>query len=113
MQAYYRGDAVELPDGTVRARCRPNHIRAVIEGELAVDWHATLAAVACPTLLIRARGPFGPPGAGPILSAESARRAIALIPDARLIEVDGNHVTFVFAPAALRVTEAIRSFLLG
>ncbi len=98
IQAYYRADAEELSDGTVRARCRPGHIRAVIEGELEVDWPTVLARVACPALLIRATEPFGPPGFGPILTAESARHSMALMRDARLVEVGGNHITMLFDP---------------
>ena len=46
IQASYRGDAEELPDGTIRPRCNPAHIRAVIDGELEVDRPATRAACA-------------------------------------------------------------------
>ena len=111
IQAYYRGDAQELPDGRVRARCRPEHIREVIAGELEIDWPATVARVTCPTLLVRATEPFGPPGAGPILTAEGARRTLALLRDGRLVETDGNHVTFLFGRQARAVVEAMRSFM--
>lgn len=111
IQAYYRGDAEELPDGAVRAHCRPEHIQAVIEGEFDVDWPATLTRVACPTLVVRATQPFGPRGSGPILEAESARRAVATLRDARLVEIDGNHLTFLFGTPARRVVDAIESFV--
>lgn len=110
IDAYYRGDAEQLPDGTVRARCRPEHIQAVIQGEFDVDWQTTLAAVSCPTLVVRATQPFGPPGSGPILGAESARRVVATLRDARLVEIDGNHLTFLFGTPAQRVVDAIESF---
>ena len=93
IQASYRGDAEELPDGTIRPRCNPAHIRAVIDGELEVDWPATVSRIACPTLLARATGAFGPPGSGPILAADRARQAVARLRDGRLAEVGGNHVT--------------------
>ncbi len=112
IQAYYRGDAEEAADGSVHARARPEVIRAVIEGELAVDWLETVTRVACPTLLVRATRPFGPPGSGPIVPADSARRTIDLLPQGRLVEVDGNHVTFVFAPLARMTVDAIVSFVL-
>jgi pimeloyl-ACP methyl ester carboxylesterase len=111
IQAYYRADAEQLPDGTVRPRCRPAHIRAVIEGELEVDWADTLARVTCPVLLIRATQPFGPPGFGPILTTDGARRTRALMRDARLVDVDGNHVTMLFDPHARRVTAEVRRFV--
>jgi pimeloyl-ACP methyl ester carboxylesterase len=112
-QAYYRGDAEQLEDGSIRPRCRPEHIRAVIEGETLIDWQATIARIACPTLLVRATEPFGPPGSSPILSAGSAHRALTLLEHGRLVEIAGNHVTFLFGPSARRVTDAIVSFTLG
>ena len=111
LQAYYRGDAEERPDGSVRPRCRPEHIRAVIEGELAVDWPATIERIACPTLLVRATEPFGPPGSGPILTAESAQRALARLRDGRLVEVGGNHITVLFGHNARAVVERIVAFI--
>jgi pimeloyl-ACP methyl ester carboxylesterase len=112
IQASYRADAEQLPDGTVRPRCRPEHIRAVIEGEFEVDWPAVLGRVACPTLLIRASEPFGPPGFGPILTDDSARRTLALLRDARLVEVEANHITLVFDPHAQRVAAEVGRFAL-
>jgi pimeloyl-ACP methyl ester carboxylesterase len=103
IQSYYRADAEELSDGSIRARARPEAIRAVIEGELVVDWEAVVGQVRCPTRLIRASRPFGPRGSGPILTADSARRALARLADARLVEIDANHVTLVFTPGATRV----------
>lgn len=112
IQAYYRADAEELPDGTVRPRCRAEQIRAVIEGELEVDWPDVLARIACPTLLIRATEPFGPPGFGAILTGESARRSAAVLRNARLVEVAGNHITMVFDPHAHRVVAEMTRFLI-
>lgn len=111
IQSYYRADAEELPDGRVRPRSRPEQIRAVVAGELEVDWPDVLARIVCPTLLIRAPEPFGPPGFGPILTARSARRALALMRDAQLVEVAGNHVTMVFDPHAQRVVAEIKKFV--
>ncbi len=52
-----------------------------------------LERVECQTLLVRATGPFGPPGSTPILGADSARRALGRLRDGRLVEVEGNHIT--------------------
>jgi pimeloyl-ACP methyl ester carboxylesterase len=110
LHAYYRGDAAERPDGSIRPRCNPAHLRAVIEGELEIDWPATIERVTCPTLVIRATGPFGPPGSGPILTAESAQRAVARLQDGALAEFRGNHITFIFGCHARDVVEEIVSF---
>jgi pimeloyl-ACP methyl ester carboxylesterase len=111
IQAYYRGDAEELADGSIRARARPEAIRATIEGEFAIDWPETVSRISCPTLLLRASGAFGPSGSGPILDADSALRALGLLRDSRLVELEGNHLTFVFAPRARRVVDAITAFV--
>lgn len=110
LHAYYRGDAEERPDGSVRPRCDPAHIRAVIEGELEIDWPATIERVTCPTLLIRATDPFGPSGSGPILTAESAQRALRTLQDGTLAEFRGNHITFIFGSHARDVVETVVSF---
>ncbi len=110
LHAYYRGDAEERPDGSIRPRCNPAHMLAVIEGELEIDWPATIERVTCPTLVLRATDPFGPPGSGPILTAESAKRAVARLRDGALVEFPGNHITFVFGCRARNVVEEIVSF---
>jgi pimeloyl-ACP methyl ester carboxylesterase len=111
IQAYYRGDAEELPDGSIRSRCRSEHIRAVIAAEVEIDWRETVRRIACPTLLVRAVEPFGPPGSGPILAAEEAQRTVALLRDGRLAEIPGNHITLVFGASARLVVAEIASFL--
>jgi pimeloyl-ACP methyl ester carboxylesterase len=111
LHAYYRGDAEERPDGSIRPRCNPAHIRAVIEGELEVDWPATIERITCPTLLVRATDRFGPPGSGPILTADSADRALARLRDGSVVEIRGNHITFIFGSNARDVVEAIASFI--
>jgi pimeloyl-ACP methyl ester carboxylesterase len=111
VQAYYRGDAEQIAEGEIRARARPAAIQAVIAGELAVDWPATVARVACPTLLIRATGSFGPAGSGPILDGDGARRTLSLLRDGRLVELDGNHVTVMFGPSAGRMVREITAFV--
>ncbi len=60
LERYFRADVVVHPDGTVQARCRPEHIEQVIEGEIVVDWPALSARIDQPTLLVRAPGSFGP-----------------------------------------------------
>lgn len=110
LTALYEADLEELPDGTVRSGCRPETIRQAVEGELAHDWSAIAARVECPTLLLRATDPFGPPGSPPILSRDGARRTLGRLRRGRLVEVPGNHVTFAFEPRARRVVEELLAF---
>jgi len=111
VEAFYAAELEELPDGTVRPRCRPEHIRQAVEGTLVPDWAQVAAAVECPVLLLRTTGEFGAPGAGPILTAEGARRTLARLRDGRLLEVPGNHITFGFGDRAAPVAADLLAFL--
>jgi len=112
IEIYYRADAEDLPDGSVRPRSSPDHIRQAIDGTLTVDWPDVVRRVTAPTLLIRATGSFGPQGYPPILPAEVGARTIEALPDGRMVEVNGNHITAFFGTGSARVAAAIRSFIL-
>ena len=111
LESYFRADVRVRADGTVQARCRPEHIEEVIRGELLVDWPALVSRVAQPTLLLRAPGSFGPPGSPPLLSREDAERTAAAMADCRLVDGIGNHITFVFGEGARQLTGEIAAFL--
>jgi pimeloyl-ACP methyl ester carboxylesterase len=111
VEAYFRADVRVHADGSVQARSQPEHIREAVEGTLAVDWPALVTRIAQPVLLLRAPDPFGPPGSPPILSRADAERTVALLPDGRLVDGIGNHMTFVFGRGAEVVTSAITDFL--
>jgi pimeloyl-ACP methyl ester carboxylesterase len=111
IESYFRADVRVRPDGTVQARCRPEHIQEVIQGEFDVDWPALAARVTQPTLLLRAPGSFGAPGSPPLLSREAADRTAAAMADCRVVDGVGNHLTFVFGPGAKVLTGAITEFL--
>jgi hypothetical protein len=113
VENYFRADVRVRPDGTVQARSRPEHIEEAIQGTLAVDWQATAARIAQPTLLLRAPGSFGPPGSPPILSPEGADQTAAAMADCRVVDGIGNHLTFVFGEGARLVSGAIGEFLAG
>jgi pimeloyl-ACP methyl ester carboxylesterase len=108
---FYDAELEELPDGTVRAGCRPEHIRQAVEGLLEHDWPSIAARVECPTLLLRTTDPFGPPGSPPIMSEDGARRTLAELRRGRFVEVPGNHVTFAFGAHAPRVVGELLSFV--
>jgi len=111
--AFYAAEVEDLPDGTVRPRCRPAHIRLAVEGTFGPDWHAVAERIECPTLLLRTTDPFGPPGSGPIMTEAGARRTVARLRRGRLLEVPGNHITFAYGASAGRVAPALLAFLLG
>lgn len=111
LAAYYGTEVEELPDGSVRSHCRPEQILEAAEGTYVPDWADVAARVECPTLLVRTVDPFGPPGAGPILTAEGARRVLAHLRDGRLLDVPGNHITFAFGDRAQTLVPELLSFL--
>jgi pimeloyl-ACP methyl ester carboxylesterase len=113
LEDYYRADVEDLPDGSLRARSRPDHIRQAIEGVLEVDWPALVTRIRQPVLFIRATGPFGPHGSPPIVATAQAARSLALLADARLCEFDGNHITFLFGANAPAVADEIVAFVTG
>jgi pimeloyl-ACP methyl ester carboxylesterase len=111
MDAYYRADIEELPDGRVRPRSRSGHIQQCIAGAGAVRWLDIAAQVQQPTLYVRTTDPYGPPGYPALMSPEQAARAMERFPSATLVEVPGNHMTGFFSDSAGQVAQAIREFL--
>ena len=112
LTAFYDAELEDLPDGTVRPRCRPEQIRQAVEGTLALDWPEIASRVECPTLLLRTVGAYGPPGSPPIMDEEGARRTLAQLRRGRLLEVPGNHVTFAFGAHAAAVARELAAFAL-
>ena len=96
IESYYRADVRENDDGTVQSRSNPNHIEEAVRGIIGVPWSEYLERIEVPVLVIRATRPFGPPGSPPLLAADQAQRMIAGLSDGRLVEIDGNHLTFLF-----------------
>ncbi|WP_025745886.1 alpha/beta fold hydrolase [Kallotenue papyrolyticum] len=111
LESYYRADVRRQADGSVEPRPRPAAIAAVIEDVLAQDWSAIVRAVRQPVLLINAPGPYGPPGAPPLLSEADAHATVALLADGRYLRVPGNHMTMLYGPGARAIVKAIMGFL--
>jgi pimeloyl-ACP methyl ester carboxylesterase len=111
LEVFYRSDVRENPDGTIEARSSPAHIAAAAAAGFQIDWPSTVERITRPTLMLRAPDSLGPPGMGPIVSREVAERALAWISDARLVDVPGNHITFLFGDSAKKVVEEIVGFV--
>lgn len=110
IENYVRADVEEVPGG-VRAKSNPNHILAAVEGTTHIDWPALQMRISQPTLLVRAMGPYGPEGSPPILSASQAGEILDRIDNARVVEIDANHMTMLFGKAAGRTVAAILDFV--
>lgn len=111
VEAYYRADVEDLADGSVKPRSHPQHIQQCVEATLTPDWADLVRRMPQPTLVVRARGPFGPPGSPPIVGGDQAQRLLATLQHGRLVEVDGNHLTAFFDTGAETVASAIGDFL--
>lgn len=111
-EGYYRADVEELPDGSVKPRAHPDHIRQAVEGSAKVDWPSTVSRIEQPTLLVRATAPYGPPGYPAIVTRDQARRTLELLGNGSLVELDGNHLTAFFGNGAVVAAGAIRDFIL-
>jgi pimeloyl-ACP methyl ester carboxylesterase len=113
IEGYFRADIRENPDGTVRARSRPEHIRAVIDGFKDVNWLDVVRRIAQPVLFLRAPGAYGPPGSPPIVSAEQGRLTVDNLRNGRLVDIPGNHMTMLFGVGAPIAVAEITRFVLG
>jgi pimeloyl-ACP methyl ester carboxylesterase len=113
IEAFYRADVRENPDGTVQAKSHPDHIRQAVDGTLTVDWPALVTTIEQPTLFVRATDSFGPSGAPPIVPEEQGEATIQRIPNSRMESIPGNHITFLFGSSASLVVTAISDFVEG
>lgn len=111
IESYYEADVVGLPDGSVTPRPQSRHIAACIEGTLTPEWSELVARIRQPTLIARAREPFGPPGSAPIVDGEQAKHLMNVLPNGRMVELDGNHITAFFGQGAATTVDAISTFL--
>ena len=112
IEGYYRSDVHDLHDGRVRSKIHPEHIEACVQEVLRYDFLELAKRVRQPALLLRAPGPFGPDGYPALLSEEKARRTIEALPNGRLVEIPGNHVTFAFGESARLAVDLITEFVL-
>ena len=111
MEAYFRADVEAFEDGSVRPRSTSAIIGEVIEAAVTTDWFGFMHDVRARTLFVRATGPYGPPGSPPICQEDAAKLTMGALPDARMVEVDGNHMTAFFGDGASKVALAISTFL--
>lgn len=111
VEQYYRADVLTAPDGSVRPCSHPHHIAAAADGVIAEPWREHLSRVERPVLMLHATGPYGPPGAPPILSAEQAAETRALLPHCDYAHIPGNHMTMLYGEGARAIAGAILAFL--
>jgi len=111
LEAYYRADVEDLPDGQIRSRVKPEAIEEAVTKIIAEDWEAILRKTQPPAILIHAPAPFGPPDAPPVLTEPGARVTVELLGDCQYVQVPGHHITMLFGDNAPHVVQAIREFV--
>jgi pimeloyl-ACP methyl ester carboxylesterase len=107
---YFRADVELRQDGTVRPRTTPAVIAQVVAAGQRERWSEIVAAARRPALVVHAPGPFGPPGTSPIVTRAQAKDLMASLPDARYLEVPGNHITMLTGARAATIVAAIETF---
>ncbi len=109
MQTYYEADLKAHPDGGVTPiPVLANILRASV-GVGQTPWMRVLPNVKAPVLLLHAPEPYHLNEA--LLPGELAAETVRLLPDARKMEVRGNHQTMLYGEGAKQIAEAIRSFV--
>lgn len=111
MQGYYDADIKEHPEGGVTPR---PVLKNIIEASVCVantPWTRILPNVQAPVLLIQA--PENYTMDEPLLPEELAAETVRMLPDAKMIQVDGNHQTMLYGEGARQIVAAIRDFVVG
>jgi pimeloyl-ACP methyl ester carboxylesterase len=111
LEAYFRADVKENPDGTAQSRSSPQAITEAMESVLGEPWPEFLPRAPQPALLLNATEGFGPPGTPPVVPAELALETARALPDCRYLEVPGNHTTMLFGSHAAHMVKAVTDFL--
>jgi len=111
LAAFYRADVEALPGGAVRPRTRLRTIEQCLTLGRREDWRGLITRATAPALVLHASGAFGPPGSPPLILQAQADDLVAALPDARLVEVPGNHMTMTFGDNARAVVAAIDDFV--
>ena len=90
-----------------RMSSHPSEAARILRAFNEIDVTATVPAVACPTLVMHARGDLRVP-------FEEGRRLAAMIPGARFVPLESkNHILLEHEPAYARLFEELHAFLPG
>lgn len=113
IEAYYRADVEDLPDGQVLPRSRPEVIAAAVDQILDVDWNAVMPRATQPAILIHGTEGVGPAPTPPVLTDDGAQQTLSMLPNCQYVRVAGNHYTMLYGEAGAQVVASIGAFLAG
>ena len=110
LEAYFRAEIVEQPDGTATSATSAAAIAQALEGVVSEPWLDIVARATQPALLVNAPAAYGPPGPAALVPEENARETAEALADCAYVGVPGNHLTMLFGSNAARVAAAIAQF---
>jgi pimeloyl-ACP methyl ester carboxylesterase len=108
MLSYYEADVRDHQEGGVTPRPQLANIIQASMGVANTPWAQLLDDVKAPVLLINA--PESYTLDEPLLPEEYAKETVAMLPDARYVQVPGNHQTMLYGEGAKQIVAAIISF---
>ena len=111
IERFYRAEIQENADGTAQAATSASAIGQAMASLTTEPWPELVASVRQPTLLLNAKGAYGPPGTPALVEPEYARRTADIFPNVKYVLVPGNHMTMVFGDAAVVVNREIEAFV--
>lgn len=111
VEEYFRAEITIAEDGTARSATSAAAIGAALMAIGQEAWPDVVARAAHPALLLNAVGPYGPPGAPPLIEGANALAMAEAFPDCRYARVPGNHLTMMFGAGAHAIVRQIEAFL--
>ncbi len=111
LEAYYRAELVENPDGSVRSATSAAAISQALHAVRAESWSELVDRVRQPALLLHAAGAYGPAGSPPLIEEANARETAMAFRNCSYVRVPGNHLTMVFTEGAAVIRREIEAFV--
>ncbi|MEO6831745.1 MAG: alpha/beta hydrolase [Chitinophagaceae bacterium] len=109
MNSYYEADVRPHEEGGVVPRPQLVNIIEASMGVAAIPWPELMPEVHCPVLLINA--PENYALGMPLLPIELAEETVKMLPNAKLMTVEGNHQTMMYRNGAKQIEAAVVAFL--
>lgn len=109
MRSYYQADVRPHDEGGVTPRPQLANMIEASMGVASIPWPELMQDVRCPVLLVNAPDEYTM--GMPLLPEELAKETVEMLPDGKMITVDGNHQTMMYGAGAKQIEEAIVKFL--
>lgn len=108
MLNYYHADVKENPNGSVRPRNNLTDIMEISMSVFNISWPYYVQRVTQPAILINAVDDYTL--GMPMLPEDKARESVAMMKNARYVQVYGNHHTMLYAKGGRQIVVAINAF---